>query len=97
MFKSVHRNVWVFDIEWVPDANAGRCLYDLPDSMPEAEVWNFMWQQGGADDNNPRPYLKTALCRIASIAAIVRQESKEGKATLWLMSLPRDPTDETQR
>ena len=32
MFKSVHDNVWAFDIEWVPDAVAGRKIYDLPDA-----------------------------------------------------------------
>ena len=68
MFKRVHKKVWVFDAEWVPDPVAGRLLYKLPESMPAREVIERMWQEGGANEENPTPYLKTVVCRVVSIS-----------------------------
>ena len=30
MFKTVNKDVWVFDVEWIPDPEAGRRLFELP-------------------------------------------------------------------
>ena len=38
MFKTVAKDVWAFDVEWVPDADAGRRLHQLPQDLEEAEV-----------------------------------------------------------
>ena len=92
MFKSVHYNLWAFDIEWVPDAIAGRKIYDLPETLSEIEVWEVMWKEAGGDSDNPRPFLKTALCRIVSIAAVVRKVV-DGRSKLLLMSLPDNLAD----
>ena len=92
MFKSVHYYLWAFDIEWVPDAVAGRKIYDLPETLSEKEVWDVMWKEAGGDSDNPRPFLKTALCRIVSIAAVVRKVV-DGRSKLLLMSLPDNPTN----
>lgn len=89
MFKSVGRCVCAFDLEWVPDAPTGRRVYDLPATMPDAEVFQVMWEQGGATDEKPRPYLKTALCRVVSVAAVIRDFQRSGEAQLRLTALPK--------
>jgi predicted PolB exonuclease-like 3'-5' exonuclease len=33
-----------------------------------------MWMRGGATPNDPEPYLKTVLCRVLSISAVVRAQ-----------------------
>lgn len=96
MFKFIHNNAWVFDIEWVPDPIAGRLLYHLPESVSDQEVIEEMWKQGGATKEDPMPYLKTAICRIISISAVIRRVSNEGEVTIQLLSLPHDPKDESQ-
>ncbi|MCP4754075.1 MAG: 3'-5' exonuclease [Proteobacteria bacterium] len=95
MFKVLHNKVWVFDSEWVPDPAAGRLLYGLPDTMPDEEVMQEMWKAGGADDENPMPYLKTAICKVVSISAMTRTEN-QGEVKLHLLSLPRDSEDPEQ-
>lgn len=72
MFKSVWDTVWLFDCEWVPDHHAGRLAYGLPLGMPESDVIATMFSHAGATPENPRPYLKTALCRIVALSAIKR-------------------------
>ena len=72
MFKTVNKDVWVFDVEWVPNPEAGRRLFKLPQDTPDIYVLNQMWEKGGADEENPMPYLKTSICRIESIAAVIR-------------------------
>ena len=87
MFKTVNTRVWAFDAEWIPDPLAGRMLYGLPEDMPDQEVFEMMWQKGGATDEDPMPYLKTVVCRIVSIVAVERIV-REGRARLHLLSLP---------
>lgn len=50
MFKSVNKVVWAFDAEWVPDPEAGRRLFKLPEEKTDAEVIQKMWEEGGADE-----------------------------------------------
>ncbi|HCL29249.1 MAG TPA: hypothetical protein DIC52_12535 [Candidatus Latescibacteria bacterium] len=87
MFKRVHSGVWAFDAEWVPDADTGRRVYGLASSMPDREVVDEMFRRGGASDENPRPYLKTVLCRLVSVSALARTE-EDGVVRLQLHSLP---------
>ncbi len=95
MFKAMHSKVWVFDVEWVPDPTAGRLLYQLPESLSDGEVMQEMWKMGGATDEDPMPYLKTVLCRVVSIAAVIRTVRND-EVKLQLLSLPRDPEDPEQ-
>lgn len=92
MIKTVPDRVWAFDCEWIPDPLAGRLLYDLPDATPPADVMRRMWDEGGADEEDPTPYLKTAVCRVVSIAAVERRE-KGGQVSLSLVSIPREVDD----
>ena len=93
MFKTTGSEIWAFDAEWVPDPKAGRLLYHLPDDMPDRDVIEEMWKQGGATDEEPQPYLKTVLCRIVSIAAVRRKIEDNGSIRIGLMSLPHPDVD----
>ncbi len=96
MFKSIKPLVWAFDAEWVPDPQAGRILYRLPADMPDLDVVGEMWVRGNATEEDPMPFLKTALCRVVSIAALQRRE-RNGKVDLDLLWLPRDSADPVQQ
>ncbi len=91
MFKTVQKEVWAYDAEWVPDANAGRVLYDLPAETPEADVIREMWARNGATEEAPRPFLKLVLCRVVSIAFVRRKSDRYGNITLDLRSKPKVP------
>lgn len=95
MFKTVQDRVWAFDMEWVPDPLAGRLLFpvETADTEGDAAVVRVMWDRGGATEEDPTPFLKTALCRIVSVAAVERRILHGGEITLNLMSLPHDPGD----
>lgn len=93
MIKLMHNKVWAFDAEWIPDPHAGRLLYDLPDDLSDKEVMEEMWQRNGATEENPTPFLKTVMCRMVSISAVVRDQASNGDVTLKLLSLPRDITN----
>ncbi|MGF1569755.1 MAG: 3'-5' exonuclease [Nodosilinea sp.] len=97
MFKSVSRHVCAFDLEWVPDPQSGRRVYDLPATVSDTDVFQIMWKNGGATEEKPRPYLKTALCRVVSVAAMIREQTPNGDVRLRLTTLPKtvdQPMDE---
>ncbi|MCL2103619.1 MAG: 3'-5' exonuclease [Kiritimatiellaeota bacterium] len=96
MIKSVADEVWAFDCEWVPDIQAGRLLYGLPDDVPQSEVLRVMWEQGGATEENPMPFLKTLLCRVVSVATVIRRVQRNGETQLFLQALPENPDDSAQ-
>ena len=95
MFKTVKNRVWAFDAEWIPDPLAGQMLYKLPNDMPSKEIFEVMWEKGGATEDDPMPYLKTVVCRIVSIAAVERLQTGSD-VKLHLLSLPRDSRDAEQ-
>ncbi len=82
------QQIWAFDCEWAPDVRAGRRVYRLPPDLPDDEVLRVMWREGGASESNPQPFLKTILCRIVSIAAVVRTASPTQGVSLMLWSVP---------
>ncbi|MDD4621842.1 MAG: 3'-5' exonuclease [Kiritimatiellae bacterium] len=96
MIKTIPDEVWAFDCEWVPDLQAGRLLYRLPDELPEQEILRIMWEQGGATAENPQPFLKTILCRVVSIAAVIRRKLPDGQVKLLMNFLPDRPEDPDQ-
>lgn len=107
MLKLLHDEVWAFDAEWVPDVDTGRRVYGLPAEMKDSAVRAHMWRRGGATLEDPQPYLKTALCRVVSVAAVIRQRRREGASSegdpegpvhLRLHSLPgADEPEMTER
>lgn len=88
MFRTVPDHVWAFDLEWVPDLASGRRAYNLPPDTPDADVYAAMWASAGATAEDPRPYLKTMLCRVVSMAVVIRRVQEDGRVTLTLFSLP---------
>lgn len=96
MFKSVQPIVWAYDVEWVPDPNAGRILLNLPPDLSDEAVVQHMWTQGGATEADPMPYLKTVMCRIVSIVALQRRQHEDGRIALDLLTLPRDVSNPAQ-
>ena len=95
MFRDVKSRVLAFDIEWVPDPESGKVAYELPQDMPDREVIEFMWEQGGATEEEPMPFLKTVLSKIVSISMVFRESDKDGTtARLKLHSIPSIPTSE---
>lgn len=87
MLKLVHKKIWFFDIEWVPDVAVGRRLYNCESKISDQEVMSVMWANAGATEEKPRPFLKVGLCRIASIAFVFRQ-IRDGVPHFSLHSLP---------
>jgi len=97
MFKNVHNRVWAFDLEWAPDPLAGRLVHGLDDSLTEpAEIMRRMWDEGGASENDPTPFLKMVLCRVVSVAAVERKTGPDGGVSVTLVSLPHDTGDPEQ-
>lgn len=86
---SVPSMVWAFDCEWVPDPRAGRRLYHIGRDVPDEEVLRVMWESSPEFDreSNPQPFLKTVMCRVVSVAAVVRVASAQGPQ-LYLWTLP---------
>ena len=91
MFKSVKDDLWAFDAEWVPDPDAGRALHGCPADMPDRDVVKEMWQRNGATEDDPRPFLKLSMCRVVSIAMVMRHRRGDGRVALQLRSQPRNP------
>ncbi|MBT6462894.1 MAG: 3'-5' exonuclease [Opitutae bacterium] len=95
MFKTVQHKVFSFDVEWIPDPLAAEVLTGVkhapPHSLPSA--FRSLWDYGGASEENPQPYIKTVLCRVVSIAGILRETNAAGEPELKLISLPSDPSD----
>ena len=88
MLKSVLPELWAFDAEWVPDVASGRRVYGLADDVADERVIETMWERGGASEEDPHPYLKTVVCRVVSIAAVIRKRAADGTVSLVLHSLP---------
>jgi predicted PolB exonuclease-like 3'-5' exonuclease len=92
--------IWTFDCEWAPDITAGRRLYHLPPDVPDDEVLRVMWQEGGATPEDPQPFLKTLLCRVVSIAMVVRKVPGPGDGgkgvELKLVTLPSLDSDDPE-
>lgn len=90
MLRPPVQTTWVFDAEWVPDIPTGRRVYGLGAEVPDAEVLERMWREGKATEENPRPYLKTILCRLVSVAAVIRKV-EHGAVSHKLFALPDRP------
>ena len=99
MLKTLADNVFSFDVEWIPDPKSGEILHSTePSSGPDDQAraaFEALWaaSRKESDPADFQPYLKTILCRIVSLAGILREGLPGGRATLKLVSLPIDPSD----
>lgn len=67
-------NVFVFDIETVPDVEAGRRLYELPD-LSDKDVAKAMFQKR-REETPGSDFLRHPLQRIVAISAVFRHGDK---------------------
>ena len=99
MLKKITESVFSFDVEWIPDPKSAEILHQTPSasgSMENARLsFESLWQDARKpeEDESIQPYLKTILCRIVSIAGILRDCPRGGEPQLKLISLPTDPDD----
>ena len=71
MIKHLADMTVAFDAEWVPCPTTGRKLLGLSNHVPDRRVMEAMWA-AYANEPGQRPFLKLALCKVVSIAALVR-------------------------
>ena len=100
MLKKLADSVFSFDVEWIPDPKSAEILHD---SSPvegsgdnAADSFEALWASARKDGDAPdsQPYLKTILCRVVSLAGILREQAPGGRPSLKLISLPTDPSDQ---
>lgn len=96
--------ILVYDCEWVPNVALGRKLYadeieaiakERPGLVDDRLVCAVMWDKARGKESvqdNPRPYLKTSLCKLVSICAVQRQDVK-GNIGLSLHRFSGDESD----
>ncbi|MEM0965049.1 MAG: hypothetical protein AAGJ81_02695 [Verrucomicrobiota bacterium] len=91
MFKSIQPLVFSFDVEWVPDPFAASRLFNCSVNTPgeREHAIKRLWEYGGATEENPQPYLKTVLCRVVTLAGVLREATNTSKEpNLRMISLP---------
>ncbi|MCV4655831.1 hypothetical protein OFM13_31325, partial [Escherichia coli] len=86
-----------FDLEWVPDAEASRKLFNLPPETDEAEAMRKLWEMSpGYSDEVQQPFVKYIFSRVVSIAFLSRKVVyRDGERLLefTLNSLPKLPVE----
>ena len=99
MLKTIADSVFCFDIEWIPDPKSAEILCNTPSADEPgdqaAKSFDALWASARKDGEplDFQPYLKTILCRIVSLAGILREKVPGGEPSLKLISLPTDPAD----
>lgn len=91
MFKTAHPLIFSFDVEWIPDPLAAARLFGCPIRTPgeREQAIHRLWEHGGASEENPQPYLKTVLCRVVTLAGILREKKQGAQGpSLRMISLP---------
>jgi len=93
-----HELTLFFDLEWVPDAEAGKLLYDLPPETEELAAIEKIWENSsGYSEEVPRPFVKYLFSRVVSIAFLSRRvvfRDGERSIEFSLSSLPKLPVEE---
>lgn len=87
-----------FDLEWVPDAEGARRMFELEDDVSELDAMQRLWEHSFAYDaeKNPRPFLKYMFSRVVSIAFLSRRVTFQGQDRViefGLNSLPKLPIE----
>jgi len=81
-------NLFVFDIETVPDVDAGRRLYDL-DGLEDAAVAEIMFHKQREASGND--FLRHHLHRVVAISVVLRSADR---FKLWSLGEPDSPEEE---
>jgi predicted PolB exonuclease-like 3'-5' exonuclease len=93
MIKSFSSKTCAFDVEWVPCAATARRLLALDAALDEASCLQAVWAHYG-DEQTPRPFLKLALSKVVSIAAVLRNVERNGNVHLALYQRTTEHDDE---
>jgi predicted PolB exonuclease-like 3'-5' exonuclease len=99
MLKKLSDSVFSFDVEWIPDPKSAEILHNSPvadgPGKEAADSFEALWHSARkeSDPSDFQPYLKTILCRVVSLAGILREQAPGGLPSLKLISLPVDPLD----
>lgn len=80
-------NIFVFDIETIPDCAAGRKIHHLDDTLSDADVALFM--QNKQKEKSSSDFLPHYLQKVMTISAVFRQ-----KDTVKVWSLGDETADE---
>jgi predicted PolB exonuclease-like 3'-5' exonuclease len=88
----VRLNVFVFDIETVPDTASGSRLYGL-DGLDDAEVANVMFHKR-RQETGEHEFLRLHLQRVVAISAVVRSGDL---LKVWSLGDPEAPEEELVR
>jgi predicted PolB exonuclease-like 3'-5' exonuclease len=81
-------NLFVFDIETVPDVDAGRRLYDLGD-LPDVQVAEIMFHKQREVSGNE--FLRHHLHRVVAISVVLRSSDR---FKLWSLGDAGSPEEE---
>jgi hypothetical protein len=76
-------NVFVFDIETIPDTETGRRLYDLAD-ISDADVANIMFQKR-RQDTGGSDFLRLHMHKVVTISAVLKSRDK---VKVWSLGDP---------
>lgn len=81
-------NIFVFDIETIPDVAAGRKLYNVSD-LPDADVANLMFAK--QQQKNGSDFLPLYLHKIVAISVVLRSRDA---LKVWSLGTPEAPEKE---
>ncbi len=73
-------NILAFDIETIPDVDGGRKLYDLDDSLSDADVAEAMFAKRREKTGND--FIATHLQKVVAISAVYRNTLND-KFSVW--------------
>ena len=75
-------NVLAFDIETIPDVAGGRKLYELPDTLSDADVGEVMFAKRREKTGND--FIATHLQQVVAISAVYRNSYKD-QFSVWTL------------
>lgn len=94
MLKHFADHTCAFDAEWSPCPATARRLLGLAADASDRAATEAAWAHYRREDGPERPFLKLMLCRVASIAAVLRHRQPGGPPRLRLYSRGLHTTDE---
>lgn len=71
IFKKIGNKIFFIKIATVPDTELAKRLYNLDNDMPAHEVLDIMYAENGANEEDPKPMLKTMLHKVVAFSSII--------------------------